>query len=162
MRWQIFSDESARRMYAGGRGDTTARRFARGWARVITLGILPRRWVTLEVRGRRSGELRRFPLGMADVGDRWYLVSMLGECAWTRNVRAAHGRVVLRGRRRCPCNLEEVPIEARGKVLQRYVAKVPGGRPHIPVQKGAPEAAFQAIAGCYPVFLVTPDPGSLL
>jgi deazaflavin-dependent oxidoreductase (nitroreductase family) len=144
-------------MYATGRGNATARRFARFWARIIVSGLLPKRWVTLEVRGRRSGEMRRFPLGMADVDGRWYLVSMLGECAWTRNVRAAGGQVVLKRWKRVPCSLTEVPVAERGPILQRYVEKVPGGRPHIPVPRGSSVAEFQAIADRYPVFLVTPD-----
>lgn len=160
MRWHLISDGSARQMYATGRGDPVARRFARVWTRVFDSGLLPKRWVTLEVRGRRTGKLRRFPLGMADVDGNWYLVSMLGECAWTRNVHAAQGRVVLKRRRRVPCTLTEVPVAERGPILQRYVDKVPGGRPHIPVAKGSPIGDFQAIASSYPVFLVTPDPAN--
>jgi len=155
MRPKLVSDDAAREMYATGRGNAAARRFARFWASVIRSGLLPRRWVTLEVPGHKSGVIRRFPLGMADVAGHWYLVSMLGECAWVRNVRAAQGRVVLRRLRSRRCVLEEVPVEARGPILQRYVEKVPGGRPHIPVLRGAPVAEFQAVAADYPVFLVT-------
>ena len=140
-----------------GPGDTMARRMARFWARVHSLGLLPTCWVTLEVPGHRSGELRRFPLGMADVDGEWFLVSMLGECAWVRNVRAAGGRVVLRRRRARACTLQEVPVEDRGPILRRYVDKVPGGRPHIPVDRGAPVAEFQAVAADYPVFVVIED-----
>jgi hypothetical protein len=90
----LISDDSLRAMYAGGHGNATARRFSRCWARVFDLGILPRRWVTLEVTGRRSGQVRRFPLGMADFQGRWYLVPMLGEgCHWVQNVRAVRPRV---------------------------------------------------------------------
>lgn len=157
MRRKLFSDEQVRRMYESGRGDTTAQRMARFWARVHSLGLLPKRWVTLEVPGRHSGELRRFPLGMADVDDRWYLVSMLGECAWTRNVRAVDGQVVLRRRRARPCTLQEVPVEDRGPILRRYVDKVPGGRPHIPVDRGTPVEEFQNVAADYPVFVMIED-----
>jgi hypothetical protein len=98
-----------RRIYSGGRADACARRYARLWVRVITLGVLPRRWVVLQVPGRRTGRLTRFPLGMADVDARWYLVSMLGECNWVKNVCAAGYRAVLRRRRAHPCTLVEVP-----------------------------------------------------
>jgi deazaflavin-dependent oxidoreductase (nitroreductase family) len=152
-RWPI-SDREAREMYAGGRGDERARWYARQWNRVFRLGLLPRRWVTLEVPGRRSGRLTSFPLGMADLDGRWYLVSMLGECNWVANVRAAEGEVVLRRRRRRAVRLVEVPVERRGAILRRYVDKVPGARPHIPVPRGAPEAAFAAIAEHHPVFEV--------
>jgi hypothetical protein len=69
----LISDDRLRAMYAGGHGNAAARRFARSWARVFELGILPRRWVTLEVTGCRTGQTRRFPLGMADWEGHWYL-----------------------------------------------------------------------------------------
>lgn len=150
----FFSDDQLRDMYVGGVGNATARRFARRWARVFGTGLLPRRWVTLVVPGRRSGRPTSFPLGMADVDGRWYLVSMLGECHWVANVRAADGRAVLRRRRDRPVRLVEVPVADRGPILARYVDKVPGGRPHIPVGRGAPVAEFQAVAERYPVFEV--------
>jgi hypothetical protein len=93
----LLSVDDLRAMYPGGRGNSTARRFARFWARVFALGLSPRRWIALEVVGRRSGRIVRFPLGMADWDGRWFVVSMLGDgCNWVRNVRAADGRAVIR------------------------------------------------------------------
>src|SRR4051812_3542971 len=104
-RWP-YSDDDLREMYAGGRGNPTARRFARLWAFVHSLGLFPRRWVTLEVVGRRTGRVTRFPLGMADWKGNWYLVSMLGDdCNWVRNVRAADGLVTIRHGRSRVCHL---------------------------------------------------------
>ena len=155
----LISDERLRAMYAGGKGNATAQWFSRCWARVFDWGILPRRWVTLEVTGRRSGRIRRFPLGMADFQGRWYLVPMLGErCQWVRNVRAADGQAVIRRRRAVRCRLVELPEAERPAILRRYLLKVPGARPHIPVRPDAPEADFAAIAPRYPVFLVVPEP----
>lgn len=146
--------ERLRAMYAGGIGNAVARRYARFWNRIIMLGLVPKRWVCLEVPGRRTGRPTRFPLGMADVGGEWYLVSMLGECNWVRNVRAADGRAVLRRRRARPVRLEEVPVEQRAPILKRYVTVAPGGRPHIPVERHRPAAEFAPIAAQYPVFRV--------
>jgi hypothetical protein len=85
-----FSSQSLRVMYSHGRADATARRLARLWAAAFALGLLPRRWVTLEVAGRNSGRIARFPLGMADLDGQWYLVAMPGEpCNRVQNVRAA-------------------------------------------------------------------------
>ena len=108
--------------------------------------------------GARSAvrELRSFPLGLADVDGRWYAVSMLGECAWTRNVRAAGGEVVLRGRGWGPVHLVEVPVDERAPVIARYVEKVPGGRPHVAVPVGAPLVVFAAVADRHPVFRIDP------
>jgi hypothetical protein len=159
MNWPL-SDDRLRAMYAGNRADATARRFARLWAIVFALGLLPRRWITLEVAGRRSGRTVRFPLGMADWHGQWYLVPMLGDqCNWVRNVRAAGGRATIRRRRRVGCRLVEVPASERPAILRRYLEQVPGARPHIPVDRHASRAEFEAIAPLYPVFLVLPDPG---
>ena len=144
-------------MYAGGRGDADARWFARFWGRIFAAGLLSRRWVTLEVPGRTSGRVGSFPLGMADVDGRWYLVSMLGECNWVANVRAAGGHAVLRRRRRRPVQLVEVPVDSRAAILARYVQVAPGGRPHISVAKGASLEEFAAIAADHPVFEVLDD-----
>ncbi|MDO5498068.1 MAG: hypothetical protein Q4F67_00115 [Propionibacteriaceae bacterium] len=146
--------EKLRQMYAGGRGNQVARTYARGWAWAFAKGLLPRRWVTLEVPGRSSGRLTRFPLGMADLDGRWFLVSMLGECHWTRNVRAAGGHAVLRRRRPRGVLLSEVPVADRAPIIKRYLQQVPGARPHIPVDRRAPLAEFEAIAGDIPVFEV--------
>ena len=142
-------------MYVGGRGNATARRYAWFWKGAFRLGLLPRRWVTLEVRGRRTGTVTQFPLGMADVGGQWY-VSMLGECNWVRNVRAAEGRATLRRRRARAVRLFEVPVDERAPVIRRYVGRVPGGRPHIPVDRHEPVEAFETIASNSPVFRVVP------
>jgi len=148
-----------RKMYPEGRANAMARRYARLWAAVFALGLFPRRWVTLEVPGRRSGRRTRFPLGMADLNGQWYLVSMLGErCHWVQNVRAAQGHVVLRRRRVIAREVVEVPAAERAPVLNRYLQKVPGGRPHIPVSRQAPVGDFEAISARYPVFRVVPVP----
>jgi deazaflavin-dependent oxidoreductase (nitroreductase family) len=159
MRPRQRRDDALREMYAGGHGNATARRFARLWAAVHGAGLLPHRWVTLEVAGRRTGRITRFPLGMADWHGDWYLVSMLGnDCNWVRNVRAADGRVTLRRKGAQARHLVEVPPEQRAAILQRYLQKVPGARPHLPVDRNAALSEFEAIAARFPVFRVEPDP----
>ncbi|HUA42050.1 MAG TPA: nitroreductase/quinone reductase family protein [Streptosporangiaceae bacterium] len=156
--WPI-SAKRLRAMYANGRADSMARRLARAWAAVFSLGLAPQRWVTLEVTGRRSGRLTRFPLGMARLDGRWYLVPMLGEqCNWVQNVRAAGGLVTLRHGRARRCRLAELPVSERAPVLRQYLRHVPGARPHIPVARDADAADFAAVAPLYPVFLVTSLP----
>jgi polyisoprenoid-binding protein YceI len=152
--------DSLRAMYLGGRANATARRLSRMWATVFGLGLSPRRWVSLEVPGRRSGRLARFALGMADLDGRWYLVPMLGEqCNWVQNVRAAGGRATLRHRRAVACRLTELPVSERAPILKRYLQQVPGARPHIPVDRHAPVTDFEPIAPRYPVFRVDPLAG---
>lgn len=147
-------DARLRRMYPGGRADAAARRLARFWAVVFRLGLQPRRWVTLEVPGRSTGRPRRFPLGMADVDGRWFLVSMLGECHWVANVRAAGGEASLLRGRRWPVHLVEVPPAERAPVVSRYLERVPGGRPHIRARLAEPRATLKSVAAALPVFRV--------
>jgi hypothetical protein len=156
MRSWPYDAEQLRAMYRGGRANATARRLSRLWAAAFGLGLLPHRWVTLEVAGRRTGRLCRFPLGMADWNGDWYLVPMLGErCNWVQNVRAAGGLVTLRRRRGRRCQLVEIPAAERPPILRRYLQKVPGARPHIPVDRHAEVADFESVASLYPVFRVT-------
>ena len=117
--------------------------------------------MTLEVRGRRSGRLLRFPLVMADYQGERYLVSMLGERSnWPRNVRAAGGRAVLLHGRRRAVRLEEVDPGARAPIVRRYLSLAPGPQAFIPVDPGAPLEEFQNVAPRIPVFRVSPaEPG---
>jgi hypothetical protein len=112
----------------------------------------------LEVVGRKSGRITRFPLGMADLDGRWYLVSMLGdECNWVRNVRAADGWATICHGRKHTCRLIELPIEDRPVIIRQYLNQVPGARPHIPVDRSAPLMHFTNVAPRFPVFHVQFD-----
>jgi hypothetical protein len=157
----LISDQRLRAMYRGGRGDATARRLARVGARVFGWGPLPQRCVTLEVPGRRSGRVTRFPVGIAfHQGDR-FLVCMLGDgCHWVCNVRAAGGFAVLRRRRSVSVQLIEVPVRERAPIIKSYLQQVPGGRPHIPVDYHQPVADFSAIAPQIPVFRIAAPPAT--
>lgn len=157
----VGHDERNRRMYRGGRANPLARWLARFWVGVFRLGVMPRRWVGLEVRGRKSGATVRFPIGMANSDGRWYLVSMLGQqCNWVKNVRSAGGEVVIHRRRSYPCLLVEIPVAERPVVIKRYLQQVPGARPHIPIGRYAPVQDFAAVAAEHPVFRVDPKAGS--
>ena len=84
-------------MYRGGRPGSLARVMNRMSEMQFSAGLFsPKRAMTLEVPGRRTGRVISFPVVVADYhGDR-YLVSMLGNDAnWVRNVQAAGGRAVL-------------------------------------------------------------------
>lgn len=148
-----------RRMYRRNQQHPLTSLLNRGTAALASAGLAPARLVTLEVRGRRSGRCLSFPVVIADVDGKRYLVAMLGEGAnWPRNVRAAGGRAVLRHRHKEAVRLEEVAPDQRAAILRRYVEVAPGGRAHIPVDPGAPLTAFERIAAEYPVFRIEPEP----
>ena len=129
-------------------------------ATIFGAGLSPRRWVVLEVAGRRSGQRRRFPLAMADYHGERYVVSRLGErCNWVRNVRATGGIATIRHGRRRRCRLVEIPVQDRAPIIKAYLTQVPFGRLHVPVDHTAAVSAFEAIADRYPVFRVEPYDG---
>jgi deazaflavin-dependent oxidoreductase (nitroreductase family) len=145
-------------MYRGNRPGLLAR--AMNWASAVqfSAGLLsPRRAVTMEVLGRRSGRLVRVPVVVTDFDGERYLVSMLGDDAnWVRNVRAAGGLAVLSRGGREQVRLVEVDPGARAPILKRYLAVAPGARPHVPVDRTAPLAEFERIAKRFPVFRILP------
>lgn len=144
-------------MYPGNRPNALARFL--NWISVVHFSsgrLAAANWVTLEVRGRRTGKLISCPVVAVDYGGDRYLVSMLGRDAnWVRNVRAAGRRAVLRHGDSESVLLTEVDIGSRAPILRRYLDLAPGARPHMPVDRGAPLAEFEKIADRYPVFRVT-------
>jgi deazaflavin-dependent oxidoreductase (nitroreductase family) len=121
------------------------------------LGLTP--WImgALEVRGRRSGQLRSVPLVIAKLEGQRYLVSMLGPGSdWVKNVEAAEGHAVIRQGRRRPVHLVAVPPAERAPILREYVRVASSGRLHFPLPVGAPLGAFAEIAERYPVYRIDP------
>jgi deazaflavin-dependent oxidoreductase (nitroreductase family) len=145
-------------MYRTGRPGALARVTNRLSAIQFSAGVLsPAQAATLEVPGRRTGRLISFPVAVADYEGGRYLVSMLGSNSnWVRNVRAAGGRAVLRHGRREEVRLVEVEPGDRAPILRRYLEIAPGARPHVPVDRHAPLAEFERIAGQFPVFQIVP------
>jgi hypothetical protein len=157
----LLSDQRLRAMYPGGRGDRMARRFARLWAGVFAQGLAPRRWVTLEVRGRRSGRTVRFPWAWPigrGIGTSFPCSASGATGCATSGLRTA----------RLPSGAE-VPsraswwrcLQARGRPSSSAIwRRSPGARPHIPVDRRAAVAEFEAVSSRTPVFLVVPVPRS--
>jgi deazaflavin-dependent oxidoreductase (nitroreductase family) len=142
-------------MYSRRRQNRMAAFLNRGTAAVAAAGIAPRRLVTLEVRGRRSGRRLSVPVVLAEYGGQRYLVAMLGsESNWVRNVRAAGGQAVLRHGRHEDVRLEEVDPAMRAPILQCYLQLAPGARAHFPIDRHAPLPEFERIAELFPVFRV--------
>jgi deazaflavin-dependent oxidoreductase (nitroreductase family) len=132
---------------------------------LISLGIGPKQVVVLEVPGRRSGMIRRNALVMASYDGNDYLVALAGESEWVRNVRAAHGQVVIGRRQRRAARLVEVPPEERPPILRSYLLRW-GRQPNSPAVQQEARLFFgvsgdpsvedlAAIADFYPVFRIT-------
>lgn len=148
-------------LYRGGRPNRVARLLNGLSERLARTGLVPDQLYSLEVRGRRSGQLRSLPVVVAEhEGDR-YVVAMLGAGAnWVANVRAVGGEATLRHGATEQVRLEEVEDGRRGPILRSYLQVSPGARTHIPVEMDAPEEDFDAVASRYPVFRVTRREGA--
>ena len=122
-------------------------------ALVFSLGFSRHYAVALETRNPKSGKPVRIPIVVTPYAGSEYLVSMLGQHSyWVRNVRAASGRAIIVSGRQRAVILNEVPAELRAPILRAYLARAPGARPHIPINRNAPVASFEALASDYPVF----------
>src|SRR5918997_1796239 len=157
--WKLTDEfaEIAEMVLPWGGPNRAARILNRGTAAVYALGVAPNYLVTLEVPGRRSGRIIRFPLVMVVVAGERYLVSMLGaEVNWVRNVKAAEGNGTLRHDRREEVHLEEVAADRRAPVLKAYLKRATAARAHLPIDKDAPLAEFERVSPRFPVFRVVP------
>lgn len=145
-------------LYKNGHPNVLAKIMNQGWAWIHALGLFPNYLVTLEVVGRQSGKVVRFPLAMTVIKKERYLVSMLGqEANWVKNIRAAGGKARLVHGIRENVILSAIHVSQRAKIIKAFLKIAPGARPHIPVDKDAPLAAFEKIAEQYPVFKVNTD-----
>lgn len=144
-------------MYRGGHPNPVAWSLGRVTATLASAGLAPKRLVTLEVRGRRSGRLISFPVVVTGYGGERYLVAMLGRTAnWVRNVEAARGLAVIRHGGPEAVILEPVASDARAPILRRYLELAPGARAHLPLDQRASLTEFERIAPDYPVFRIVP------
>jgi len=84
-------------------------------------GPAPRSAVTLQMRGRASGKLRRMPILRTPFHGKDYLVARAGESHWVRNARAARsGAVIRRGRAR-HVRLQELAPADRPDIIAEYL-----------------------------------------
>lgn len=121
-----------------------------------SLGLTPSRMITLEVKGRRSGETRSTVVNSVEYEGTRYLVSPRGESEWVRNVRAAGGEAIIRHRGRRSVHLEELPSEQRAPILQLYLrANALSTRQHFGIDPHASLEEFERVAARHPVFRIT-------
>ena len=150
----------------------TAYRPPAGWYRhlnwlgvfLTSVGLAPRDAVTLEVRGRTSGRVRRLPILRTRYQGSDYLVALAGESQWVRNVRAAGGDAVIRRGRGRRVHLDELGPADRPRIIAEYLR---AGRRRSGADANADQARYyfgldpdpsiddiRAIAEHYPVFRV--------
>ncbi len=138
---------------------TLDRAFNRLMSWLASIGLAPSKTVTLEVKGRRSGQVRSTVVNWVEHEGERYFVSPRGDADWVRNVRAAGGEAVIRRRGREHVRLEDVASEQRAPILKAYLGEnAMTTRKHFGVDPKAELPVFEEIAGKHPVFrIVTPE-----
>ncbi len=121
-----------------------------------SMGLMPRKMVTLEVKGRRSGQTRATAVNLLEFEGQRYLVSPRGNTEWVRNVRAAAGEAALKHGSRESVRLEEISAEQRPPMIQAYLKEnAMVTKRHFGIEPDAPIEEFQRIAPDHPVFRIT-------
>jgi hypothetical protein len=136
--------------------------FNRFTAAMTRLGISVWGSRVLEVKGRRSGQLRHTPVNLLEVEGRQYLVAPRGETDWVRNARADDGHVTLvLGRRRQAYVLAELRGADRVPVLRTYLRRWNWevGMFFAGVGPDSTDAELAGVADHHPVFELTPTDG---
>jgi hypothetical protein len=127
--------------------------FNRAFAALVGLGVAPRDYYVLQVKGRKSGRVYGTPVSLVSLHGVRFLVAPRGRTQWVRNAEASNEIVLKRGasrarfRLRALADADKPPVllaylERYGSVVQRY----------FPVPAGSPPRAFAGIADRYPVF----------
>ncbi len=126
----------------------------------VRLGLPPRKYHLLTVRGRNSGRLLTTPVSVMQVnGERW-LVCPYGERQWVKNARAAGKVRLARGRRSEAFRVEEErdPVKS-ALVLMRYVREEPITRKFFGVTPDSPMEDFVREAPRHTVFRLAEQAG---
>ncbi len=122
---------------------------------LASLGLMPSKTVTLEVRGRRSGRVRSTVINWVEHEGERYFVSPRGEAEWVRNVRAAGGEAVIVRRGQQKVRLEEVGSEERASIIKAYLGENAWStQQHFRVDPKGDLAEFEGIAARHPVFRI--------
>jgi deazaflavin-dependent oxidoreductase (nitroreductase family) len=109
----------------------------------------------LEIRGRKSGALRRNPVNLLTLDGARYLVAPRGHTQWVRNLRAAGGTgTLLLGRRSEPFHATEVADADKPEILRAYLRrwKWEVGQFFGGVGPDSDDAQLSRIAPDHPVF----------
>jgi len=111
----------------------------------------------LEVRGRSSGQPRRTPVNLLELGGERYLVAPRGETQWARNLRVSGEGRLLAGRHSEDFAAVEVPDSEKPEILRAYLErwKFEVGAFFDGVGPDSSEQEMAAAAPKHPVFRLT-------
>jgi deazaflavin-dependent oxidoreductase (nitroreductase family) len=122
---------------------------------VRTLGINLQGAEVLEVRGRKSGQVRSTVVNPVEVDGVRYLFSPRGETQWVRNIRAAGEGTLRRGKNRSSFRVEELPDAEKAPEIRAYLDRWHWQVGSImEVEKHPDDAAVRDLAPRHPVFRI--------
>jgi deazaflavin-dependent oxidoreductase (nitroreductase family) len=112
----------------------------------------------LQVRGRKTGQVREVPVNLLTYEGNRYLVAPRGETQWVRNLRAVGEGALRLGRRIERFRAAEIPDEAKPPILRHYLQrwKMEVGVFFEGVSAGSPDEDVRRIAPNHPVFRIEP------
>lgn len=116
---------------------------------------------TLEVRGRKSGNLQRIPVNPLRLGGRTYLIGARGDTQWSRNVRAAGSCALRGGREAVTYRALEVALEDKPVVLRPYLKRwgwEVGALMPVKITAKSTDAELLSAAKSIPVFELIAQP----
>jgi hypothetical protein len=131
--------------------------FNRGFGALVSVGLAPRDYYFLQVRGRKSGRVYGTPVSLVTLRGVRFLVAPRGRTQWVRNAEASREVVLKRGSARRRFRLRALADADKPPVLLAYVERYGAFvRRYFPVPAGSPARAFAEIAARYPVFELSP------
>lgn len=126
--------------------------------RLASIGLIPGETVSLQLKGRRSGQIRSTAVTWLEHEGQRYLVAPRGTTEWVRNARAAGGQAAIRRRKSEDVRLEEVPVEQRAPIIKAYLKKTAMvTKREFGLDPDEPLEEFEKIADRHPVFRITPS-----
>lgn len=128
--------------------------FNRFLSSMIRVGIVPKNFYMLTVRGRKTGKSYSTPVSLIQEENKRWLVSPYGEMNWVKNARAAGEVTLTRGGKSETVSIVELAPEESAPVLKQYIAQEAIVRPYFDVKPDASLEAFTAEAPRHPVFLL--------
>jgi deazaflavin-dependent oxidoreductase (nitroreductase family) len=131
--------------------------FNRAFGALVSLGLAPRDYYLLQVRGRKSGRVYGTPVSLVALHGVWFLVAPRGRTQWVRNAEAANEIALKRGSTRRRFGLRTLADGDKPPVLQAYLERYRSVvQRYFPVPAGSPVGTFAEIAARYPVFELVP------
>ena len=131
--------------------------FNRAFGALVGLGLGPRDYYLLQVKGRKSGRVYGTPVSLVYLHSVRFLVAPRGRTQWVRNAEASNEVVLKRGTSRLRFRLRALSDADKPPVLLAYVERYRSVvQRYFPVPAGSPARAFAEIAPRYPVFELLP------